>query len=39
MPEGQEPAMTHEITKVTFWDSMVFVPKGEHKTPITVADE
>ena len=33
------PAMTRELTKVTFWDSMVFVHKGEHRTPITVASE
>ena len=33
------PPMTHELTKITFRDSMVFVHKGEHKTPIIVANE
>jgi hypothetical protein len=31
--------MTHELAKVTFWDSMVFVHKGEHQPPFIVASE
>ena len=33
------PPMTRELLKVSFWDSMVFVHKGEHKSPIIVANE
>jgi hypothetical protein len=33
------PAMTRELTKLTFRDSIVFVHKGEHRVPITVANE
>ncbi len=33
------PAMTHEITRITFWDSMVFIHKGHHPVPITIANE